>query len=347
MTEEGSSIHDETDAPEESPSVPEEDTNRLASYVRARAGPISVYLKGFAMGTAGVVPGVSGGTIALIVGIYDRWVLALTNLDTTLLKLLPGVVHSEGRRRLREAAVERDTPFLLLLFGGLLSAIFTLARVFSLLLDRYPGPTFAFFGGLIGASAIVLYDRRWLAEPAQVIGAVLGFVVAFVLTGATATGVFPATTWMVFLAAIVSVSGTVLPGLSGSFILLVFGQYEFVTAEVTEFGDSVTALVTDGSASGLASSGSVLTAYGCGAVLGFLTTAYAVRAALDRNPGVTFAVLVSLMIGSLRLPVQRAAENTDPAVGPVAVVLAAATLGAGLILLLERNTQSVGYGDYV
>ncbi len=319
---------------------------RAAGFVRRRRTAVVVYLKGFAMGAAATVPGVSGGTIALIAGIYDRFILALTNLDTELLKRVSGVHRQSGRTQFRQAASERDLVFLGLLFIGILTAIFTLARVFNALLETYPGPTFAFFGGLIGASAVVLYDRRWLSVRIHFIAAAVGFTLAFFVTGATTIGVFPETIWMVFIAAAISISGMVLPGLSGSFILLILGQYTYITGVVTSFGDNLLAVPSEQATMGLLSDGAVLGTYAMGAVVGFLTTAHVIRTALQRYPGATFAFLVSLMVGALRLPVVEVANTTDPSPVPVAVVLGAALAGAALVLVLERSTESVGYDAY-
>ena len=320
---------------------------REHSPVRTRRAVGVVYLKGLAMGTAATVPGVSGGTIALILGIYDRFIRALAALDTSILRLGPALVRPASRTRARKEVQARDLLFLVVLFVGIASAIITLARVMNRALSAYPGPTFGFFGGLIAASAVVLYDRRWLTRPRHGIAAVSGFSLAFVVAGATETGVFPETLWMVFLAASVAISGMVLPGLSGSFILLLLGQYEYLTGVLTDATDSVAALATGGSAEGLGGDLAVIGAFGTGAVIGFFTTAHAVRRALDRYPGATFAFLVSLMVGALRYPVAEIVEATEPAPGPVAVVVLSALVGASLVFAFERYSDNLGYDAYV
>lgn len=307
---------------------------------------VTIYLKGIAMGAAATVPGVSGGTIALIAGIYDRFIEALTRLDVGLIKLLPGIASTDGRARLIDAIIERDIAFLIALFLGILTAVLTLARVINAALGAYPGPTFAFFGGLIGASAVVLYDRRWLSRPHHVGAAIAGFSIAYVVTGATATDVFPETLFMIFIAAMFAITGMVLPGLSGSFILLIFGQFEYLTGVVTSFGDNVTALASNGEVESLVADLVVLGTFIVGAIIGFLTTAYAVRESLDRYPGATFAFLVSLMVGALRLPILEVADATEPSMGPILTVVAAALAGVLLIAVLERATTSVGYDAY-
>lgn len=334
------------DMPEQDTETNGDEPDGLVGAVQQHRAALSVYLKGFAMGAAATVPGVSAGTIALIAGIYDRFILALTNLEPSLLGLLPGLATASGRERFTEEFVERELFFLLLLFLGLASAVVTLARLLNAVLTQYPGPTFAFFGGLIAASAAVLYDRRWLARREHALALVAGFSVAFVVTGATETGLFPETPWMVFLAAMVAISGMVLPGLSGSFILLILGQYEYLTGVLTSFTDSLAALLTGGEPENLVGDGLVIAVFLAGAITGFLTVAHGVRAALDRYPGSTFAFLVSLMVGALRFPLVQTVEETEPAALPVAIVILAAIAGAALVLILERSTVSIGYDAY-
>jgi putative membrane protein len=318
---------------------------RLLTYLRERQDAVAVYLKGFAMGSAATVPGVSGGTIALILGIYDRFIRALTSVDSQFLGLAAGLHRTEGRARFRAAVRDQDLVFLLVLFAGLGTAVLTLARLISATLDAAPGPMFALFGGLIAASAVVLFERQWLTRPRHVVAAIAGFTIAFVVAGASGAGLFPDTLPMVFLAAAIAISGMVLPGLSGSFLLLLLGQYEFLTSVASRLTDHVAALASGTVPDKLFADIAVVATFGLGAVVGFFTTAHAVRAALERYPGTTFAFLVSLMIGALHYPVIRIAEETDPSPGPLAAVVVAALAGALLVLVFDHYTQDLDYLD--
>lgn len=319
---------------------------QVVGFVRAQQGVVSVYLKGFAMGAAGTVPGVSGGTIALITGIYDRLIGAFTGLDGTITRLIPRLHRREARAEFVTRLRESELAFLCLLFAGYLTAIFTLARLITTALDAAPGPTFAFFAGLIGASALVLFEPDWVFHPARVAAGVVGFALAFVIAGASGGGLLPETVPFVFVAATISVSGMVLPGISGSFMLLLLGLYEFMTGAAADFGSGLSALVTGGSADGLVADGSVIGVYALGAVVGFLTTAHVVKRALDRYPGTTFAFLVSLMFGALRYPFIRVTETTEVALEPVAAVAVAAVVGGGLVLAVDHHTDDLEYDEY-
>lgn len=318
---------------------------RVLAYLRNRRDAVAVYLKGFLMGSAATVPGVSGGTIALILGIYDRFIRALTMFDGRLAKLALGLGTTEGRARFETTAREQDIPFLLVLFGGVATAVLTLARVISATLDTAPGPMFALFGGLIGASALVLFERQWLTRLRQAAAAVAGFTVAFVVAGASGAGVFPETLPVVFLAAAIAISGMVLPGLSGSFLLLLLGQYEYLTTVAGRLTDHAASLASGTVPDQLVGDVAVVATFGLGAVVGFFTTAHAVRAALERYPGATFAFLVSLMIGALHYPVIRVAEETDPEPIPVAVILLTALAGAVLVFVFDYVTEDLEYTD--
>ena len=319
---------------------------RLVASLRRRRETVSIFLKGFAMGTAAAVPGVSGGTIALITGIYDRFITALTLLDPTVFRFALRPHRAEFRAEFRRSFVEMEGSFLVVLFLGMVSAILTFARVASAALAAVPGPTFAFFAGLIGTSAVILFDRRWLVRPRQVVAALVGFSVAFLVAGASGTGLFPQTLPVVFVAAAIAVSGMVLPGLSGSFILLLLGQYEYLTGVVTSFTDALVAVATGGTADGLIADGTVLGTGVLGAIIGFLTTARVVQRALERYPGTTFAFLVSLLLGALRYPAIRVAETTAPAAVPVAGVLVAGGVGVALVFALDSFTEDLDYGRY-
>jgi putative membrane protein len=120
----------------------------------------AVYLKGAAMGAADAVPGVSGGTIALITGIYERLVGAIAALDpedaVALLPLLPRLGSRNAREELRGSLTDMEVPFLLVLGVGVLTAVITVANAVDVAYHQYPGLTFAFFFGLIAASVVVL-----------------------------------------------------------------------------------------------------------------------------------------------------------------------------------------------
>lgn len=302
------------------------------------------YLKGLAMGAADTVPGVSGGTIALIVGIYERLIRAVTALDPRPLWYLRRLHVPERRAQFLAALRRMDLPFLLALGTGMVTAIVVLSRILSVALSTYAGPTFAFFFGLIGASAVTLFERGWLDTPGRVGAGVVGLVLGVLVASPGVQGSLPNALPVVFVAGAVAISGMILPGISGALILLLLGQYEYLVTTLRMFTDQLTLLPAGDATGALRESGAVVVVFLAGAAVGLFTVAYAVRWALDRDRAATFAFLVSLMIGSLRLPAQKVLATRDALtlVGTATVVVPA-VLGAALVLGLDALTADIGY----
>ncbi|MDZ7731086.1 MAG: DUF368 domain-containing protein [Natrialbaceae archaeon] len=299
-----------------------------------------VYLKGFAMGSADVVPGVSGGTIALIAGIYDRLITALTSLDPRVLRELPGVTESTGRRELKQNLEDMDVFFLLALGLGIMTAVVLVSRVMHGAITSYPVLTYSFFAGLILASAIILYREidGWTVP--RVVVSMAGVGLATTVAGVTATSAAPSTV-VIFFAGTIAISAMVLPGISGAFFLLLLGQYEYLTGELRLFVDSVLGLLTGGGMDPVLETGSVIVTFGTGAIVGLFTISHIIRLALDRYRMATLVFLVSLMVGGLRLPIEQIAANIEsgsPALGVIGV-------GSGilLVLLLDAYTDDLSY----
>lgn len=325
-----------SDSPADVSNIPSEDSALRTLLV--------VYCKGLAMGAADAVPGVSGGTIALITGIYERLIRALTHLDPRVLRQVPSLYDGDRRREFATSLREMDVPFLVILGTGMVTAVVVLARFVQLALSTVPAGTFAFFFGLIGASAVVLADRRWVGQADCVAAGAVGFGVAFLLAGVSAGGSLPQTLPVVFGAGLFAISGMVLPGISGAFILLLLGQYDPLTNTLNEFVDAILALLTGTVTGTLATEGTVVGTFLAGAVVGLFTVAYLVRWALDRYRAATLAFLVSLMVGALRLPVLEILSATDAWSALVILeVVGPGVFGAALVLLLDRYTADLDY----
>jgi putative membrane protein len=307
-------------------------------------GWLSVYLKGMAMGAADTVPGVSGGTIALITGIYERLISAVTALDPRVLLRLGSLHTRAGRQALVADLVEMDVGFLLVLGTGILSAVLTLSHVLKAALDTRPALTFAFFLGLIAASALVLYNEVSLDSPRQLAAGGAGLVLALVLTDPRLQAFLPNTPLVVFFAGIVAISAMVLPGVSGSFLLLVLGQYDYLLETVTSLTAGLRTLLDGGDPAALLAPLVVLGSFIAGALVGLLSIAHAVKWALTHYRRETITFLVSLMVGALRLPLGRIAENVTVWTTETAVaVVVAAVVGGVLVLGLDYATDDIAY----
>lgn len=306
---------------------------------------VVVYLKGIAMGVADSIPGISGGTIALITGIYERLIRAITQLDPAVLRLAPRLHRRDGRKQLRGDLREMDALFLVVLGIGVATAVVSVSRVAEIALEMYRGPTFAFFFGLIAASAVVLADRRWLATTGRIGAAAVGFLFAFLVAGAAAEGLLPNSLPVVFVAGTVAITGMILPGISGAFILVMLGQYDYMVGTLNSFIDGLIEAAGGSITGQLTRDAIVVATFLAGGFVGLFTVAYAVRWSLDRYRGATLAFLISLMVGALRFPAIEIATETDQlTLGSAVPVTAAAIVGAAAVLLLDHYSADLAAG---
>lgn len=178
--------------------------------------------KGFCMGSADVIPGVSGGTIALITGIYEDLIAALRSFD---IKMLRKVISMD----LKGALAEVHIRFLMALFCGIIAAILSLAQLMNYLLHYHPVQIWSLFFGLIVASILVIGKQvsNWVGQAG--ICFVAGIIAAAIIVNLIPIQT-PEDLWFIFLCGVVAICAMILPGISGAFILLILGKYEFITA---------------------------------------------------------------------------------------------------------------------
>ncbi len=183
---------------------------------------LTLGLKGFCMGSADVIPGVSGGTIALITGIYEDLIAALGSFDTEMIRKILAV-------DIKGALAETHIRFLLVLFSGIALAIISLAQMMNYLLHYHPVPIWSLFFGLIIASILVVGKQvtHWLGQAGMCF--ILGILAAYLIVNLIPIQT-PEALWFIFLCGVVAICAMILPGISGAFILLILGKYEFITA---------------------------------------------------------------------------------------------------------------------
>lgn len=234
---------------------------------------LAIFLKGMAMGAADVVPGVSGGTIAFISGIYDRLLAAVAACTPNKLLWL-------ARGRVRETWQAIDGTFLCILLAGIFTSIASLARLISYLLEQHPQLIWSFFFGLIVVSVLLVGRQipRWSAW--SVLALLLGTVFAYLITVAVPLQL-PVTGPVIFLGAAIAICAMILPGISGSFILLLLGLYASVLQAVKNFDVGLLAIFILGCMAGLLSFSRLLSWL------------------LSHARSVTLAFLTGLLIGSL------------------------------------------------
>lgn len=183
------------------------------------------FLKGLAMGAANVIPGVSGGTIAFITNIYERLINSLKSFDLKALNLL-------FNGKIRELIVKVDFWFLLSVLGGVAVSILSLAKLLEFLFINYETLTLAFFFGLIIASIIAVGTQVESWSVSTIVSLITGTVIAISIAFLPPANANDAIGY-VFLCGIVAVCSMILPGLSGSYILLLMGNYILVLQAVS------------------------------------------------------------------------------------------------------------------
>lgn len=252
-----------------------------------------VGIKGACMGAADVIPGVSGGTIAFIMGIYDEFVGSIARIDSTALRLLLS-------GRLREFWKHINGGFLFSLILGIGTSVVSLAGLMQMFLSQYPIQTWAFFFGLIVASSIFILRgiSGWKVREGAflIFGIVLGAVVCTLSPTQT-----PDALWFIFLSGATAICAMVLPGISGSFILLILGKYQYIMSCITSLVANVGFIWgSDGaSAAVFWESFAVMAVFGCGAVVGILGFSKFLHWLLARWHKETLIVLAGFIIGSL------------------------------------------------
>lgn len=293
----------------------------VVTAIRKRG--VGLFLRGLAMGSADVIPGVSGGTIALITGIYDELVATIAGVDARLARtFLTG--------RVGEGLVLLNVGFLAPLLLGIGAAIVALARVISYMMVNHPQPVWGFLTGLILASALVVArhmgGRFAVGAAAVAAGAALGYGVTLVVP--LQTGI---EWWKFVVAGSIASVAMILPGISGSFLLVLMGKYQQVLTAVNERDPLVVAL------------------FGIGFLAGILAFSRVLKRLLAHYHATTMAFLVGLMVGSLRKvwPFREHTTGMDGAVsydcvlppaldGNAVAAIAMMAVGIAAVMAIER-----------
>lgn len=302
---------------------------------------IMLFLKGMLMGAADAVPGVSGGTIAFITGIYEELINSIKSVDMQAARLL-------FSGKIRECWKHVNANFLLVLIAGIVTSIATVASSVLFLLDTYPVLLWAFFFGLILASCWLIMSQIQSWNISLTLTFVIGAMLAFLVTSITPTEI-EATPLAVFLSGMVAICAMILPGISGSFILLIIGMYTPILAAVKAF---------DVQLLGLFLAGCVIGIGGFSRVLSWM---------FAHHKMTTLAVLAGFMLGSLNkiwpwkyttaytinrhgeqvplaqdnvMPLSYQALTGEPSYlyGSLALMV----LGGAIVLLMERGLSSSG-----
>ena len=232
-----------------------------------------VTLKGIAMGAADVIPGVSGGTIAFISGIYGELLDSIKSINLVALKLLLTGKFAEFWKAI-------NGTFLLSLVTGIAFSIISLAKALKYLLDHYPILVWSFFFGLVVASTIYVARTITKWNFGTVASGSAGIIIAYFITVITPSEA-NTTYWFIFLSGAIAICAMILPGISGSFILVLLGMYKFILEAVGNFELGV------------------IFTFMAGAAIGIISFSNVLSWLLKKYHNLTIALLSGFMIGSL------------------------------------------------
>ena len=236
----------------------------------------NLFLKGIAMGVANVIPGVSGGTIALITGIYEELIDSLKSFDKKALKYILSF-------KINEFIDYTNLYFIIAVFGGSIFSVFSIANLFKFLFSNYPLYIWSFFFGLIIASIFFVGKKINKWDKSSVIALAIGTTIAL-----SFTNISPASEndnlFFVFFCGIIGISGMMLPGLSGSFILILLGNYELLLVKAVADLNII-----------------ILTVFFLGSLFGLLSFSHLLSWLLKKYKDQTLAILTGFITGSLAI----------------------------------------------
>mgnify|MGYP000255700829 CR=1 FL=1 len=304
---------------------------------------LRVFLIGLIMGAADAVPGVSGGTVALVTGIYDRLITGLSAIDHRLLIGLITAARHRSMGALLNCARAAELPFLLLLGTGVAVSIATVTRLIAAGITTAPIPTFGLFAGLIGGSGWALRGELQL-RPAPTGVLSLAACGAAIAVSVVSTQPLTDGTHIVFLSGLLAVSATILPGISGSLILLVLGQYTVLAGSLATVIDAWVLFrpVTD-----VRDAAVTVVVFLTGAVIGLAIMVRIIARAITHYRSATASVLIALVIGATAAPVYRASLAIGHQWDTLSALVfgIAATLGVLVVLLADREVGLAALSD--
>ena len=273
---------------------------------------LKIFLRGLLMGTADIMPGISGGTIALITGIYDKLINSISNIKLLFLKPLIKGNLTEFKKQLLE---EVDFEFFIPLGIGIVTAMILMAGIINYLLGNYASFTYSFFAGLILASIYILYKQLDAFNIKAISTTIIFAILAYIFVGLNpmqASHSLP----ILFISGFIAICAMLLPGISGSSLLLLLGQYEYMINVLHRL--SIIEIII----------------FVIGAGLGFMTMSRVIKYMLENHKQLTVATLIGIMLGSMRVPAQHIV--TAP-LTTLPICLIIAIIGMVIVLFVETK----------
>jgi putative membrane protein len=297
---------------------------------------LHTYVKGIFMGTANIVPGLSGGTIALIIGIYDRLLSCISAFNLSLLSNIINSRNPSHKSDFQNSITDLDLPFLIPLSIGILTAIVLLSNLISFAFVHFRAFANSFFLGILVMSLILLYDEINLNSIFRIISTILAFSISFFLSGNVFAIQTSPDSIYIFISGVLVSLAMLLPGVSGAALLYVIGFYEFLLTTLNEFLFSLPTLLA-GDYQTILKPTLILFVFGSGFFIGLINSAKFVKFALTRDRATTMSILLALMVGSFRFPISEIVTNIPSSnFSSIFLILFSFFVGAFVPYILSR-----------
>lgn len=242
----------------------------------------TVFLKGILMGVCDLIPGISGGTVAFITGIYERLINSIKNITP---KNYLSLIFSKNRKK---TFFELDIFFLLTLFSGIFLAIILGSKIISYFLENHYSFVFAFFTGLILSSSLIILKQIEVRNHKNRIFGILGFIVGLILLFLSPKKVLEPSFLYILFGGFMAIFALFLPGISGSFILVILGLYEYIINLVKDLSTKYLKLIP----------------FAIGAILGVFVISRIIHFLFNWNKSKTLYFLLGLVLGTLFIPIK-------------------------------------------
>lgn len=277
--------------------------------------PFLIFIRGLLMGSADIVPGVSGGTIALITGIYEHLVHAISKIKFRCIKPLVKGNIKEFKLKFKE---DFDYKFFIPLILGIGIAMLSLAKLITYCMDVYTAVTYAFFLGLILASTYVLYKQISKIKISHIVLTIIGLIAAYIFVSLNPIATNH-TLPVIFLSGLIAICAMILPGISGSFLLLLLGQYEYMLGALE--GMHIKEIIV----------------FIVGAVIGILGFSKLLNYLLENYKEATMAFLIGIMLGTLKIPAINIVGSLSN--GLLAIISSVIAIVVGFVIIIVMETK--------
>ena len=282
---------------------------------------ILLFFKGILMGICDLIPGISGGTIAFITGIYSRLINAVKGFSFDLIReSFKSMGKLKVSSQLKKSVKKLDLIFLAVLFGGIGTALLVGSILIKYLLKEYFPQTISFFVGLIIASAWFIYKKIEDHSGVNLVTGLIGILIGVSLAFIVPTKIEPNFIY-IFIGGFFAISAMFLPGISGAFILLVMGIYEFMLDVLHNLKDNMLYFIS----------------FALGAIVGAYSISRLVSYLFKKDKCKTLYFLLGLVIGALTIPITQVIE-TSKSISPI-LLITFVIVGAGLVFVINNLTK--------